>query len=204
MTFEDLYREGRPPWDIGRAQAEIVALLDSGAVVPPVLDVGCGTGEAALACALRGLEVRGVDGAPTAIALAREKAKVRGLSVPFDVADALALGSLGTTYRTVLDCGLFHVFEDEERTRYAASLFEALRPGGSAYLLCFSDAEPNWGGPRRVRADEFAPVFADRFVVADVRPATFETNLRDERVQAWRVRLDRRPYRVGTGPAAAR
>jgi|HubBroStandDraft_2_1064218.scaffolds.fasta_scaffold245964_2 SAM-dependent methyltransferase len=204
MTFDDMYREGRPPWDIGRPQAEIVALLDSGAVVPPVLDLGCGTGETAIACALRGLEVRGVDGAPTAIALARDKAKARGAAVQFDVGDALALGSLGATFRTVLDCGLFHVFDDPERPRYAASLFEALRPGGSAYLLCFSDAEPNWGGPRRVRADEFEPVFRDRFVVADVRPATFETNTRDERVKAWRVRLDRRPYRISTGSAGTR
>jgi SAM-dependent methyltransferase len=191
VTFEESYREGRPPWDIGRPQAEVLELLDAGLLRPPVLDLGCGTGENSLACAARGVEVRGIDGASTAIDRAREKAKARGLNVRFDVGDALTLGALGEAFATVLDCGLFHVFDDAERPRYAASLAEVLRPGGSAFVLCFSDAEPNWGGPRRVRADEFEPVFGGRFVVAEIRPARFETNLSEGPVKAWRVRLDR-------------
>ena len=48
-TFNDDYHAGTPPWDIGRPQPRFVTLGQSGAVQGSVLDVGCGTGENALA-----------------------------------------------------------------------------------------------------------------------------------------------------------
>ncbi|MCI4321120.1 MAG: class I SAM-dependent methyltransferase [Thermoplasmata archaeon] len=191
MSFEETYQTRTPPWDIGRPQDEVVRLLDEGSVVAPVLDIGCGTGEHALACAARGLEALGVDGAPTAIAKARAKAAERGLRAQFEVGDALDLTSLRRTFRTVLDSGLFHVFDDEERPRYAASLRAVLTPGGSAFLLCFSDAEPNWGGPRRVTAAEIHATFDALFTVGEIVRARFLTTDPNQRVEAWRVRLDR-------------
>ena len=190
-SFEEAYRTRTPPWDIGRPQDEVVRLLDEGRIVAPVLDVGCGTGEHALACASRGLAAVGVDGAPTAIAKARAKAAERGLSVRFEVGDALDLAFLGTTFQTVIDSGLFHVFEDEDRPRYAASLRNVLAPGGTAFVLCFSDAEPNWGGPRRVSEAEIHATFDDMFVVREIARARFQTTDPNQRVEAWRVRLDR-------------
>ena len=59
------------PWDIGRPQAVWIRLADAGEIAAPVLDSGCGTGEHALLLAERGMEVLGVDVAPTAIGLAR-------------------------------------------------------------------------------------------------------------------------------------
>jgi SAM-dependent methyltransferase len=191
MSFEEAYRTRTPPWDIGRPQEEVVRLLDQGQVVAPVLDIGCGTGEHALACAARGLEATGVDGAPTAIAKARAKAAERGLSVRFQVGDALDLAPLGSSFRTVLDIGLFHVFDDAERPRYAASLRKVLAPGGSAFVLCFSDAEPNWGGPRRVSEAEIHATFDGLFVVREIVRAQFLTTDPNQRVEAWRIRLDR-------------
>jgi len=45
------------------------------------------------------------------------------INVEFAMADALQLERLGRSFKTVLDCGLFHTFDDDdERTRYAASL----------------------------------------------------------------------------------
>jgi SAM-dependent methyltransferase len=193
MTFDEIYRNGAPPWDIGRPQVEILRLLDTGRVVAPVLDVGCGTGESALACGARGLESQGVDGSPTAIGLARQKAASRGVSVRFEVGDALHLEALGTTFATVLDVGLFHVFDDAERVRYTASLASVLRPGGHAFVLCFSDAEPEWGGPRRVRAEEILQTFGGRFEVAELHRARFETLRPEGPTEAWLATLRRRP-----------
>jgi SAM-dependent methyltransferase len=190
-SFEETYRTRTPPWDIGRPQDEIVRLLDDGRVVAPVLDIGCGTGENALACAGRGLVAVGVDGAPTAIAKARAKATARGLSARFEVGDALDLTFLGSKFRTVLDSGLFHVFDDEDRPRYAASLRNVLAPGASAFILCFSDAEPNWGGPRRVSEAEIHATFDGMFVVREIARARFLTTDPTQRVEAWRVRLER-------------
>ena len=40
--------------------------------------------------------------------------------------------------QTAIDCGLFHCLASGQRATYAASLREALAPGGRAYLLCWS------------------------------------------------------------------
>ncbi len=99
--FEEVYH-GTPPWDIGRPQHEIVALEESGKICGDVLDVGCGTGENALFLAGRGHIVWGVDSAPTAIGIARKKAKERGINATFLVKDALNLLDLQRTFDTVI------------------------------------------------------------------------------------------------------
>ncbi len=53
-----------------------------------VLDVGCGSGNAALLASQRGAEVLGVDPAPRLIEVARRQAAERGLDAVFEVADA--------------------------------------------------------------------------------------------------------------------
>src|SRR6201997_4594247 len=113
-TFNDNYRSGIPPWDIGRPQPRFVTLGQSGAVEGSVLDVGCGTGENALYFASLGHEVWGIDSAPLAIERAQNKAAQRSLSARFLVADALALQDLGRPFDNVIDSGLFHVFSDDE------------------------------------------------------------------------------------------
>src|SRR6185436_10400353 len=87
-----------------------------------VLDAGCGTGENALHVASLGLAVLGIDVADTALAIARAKADDRGITVEFAAADALHLERLGRTFQTVLDCGLFHTFDADERPEYVTSL----------------------------------------------------------------------------------
>lgn len=56
-----------------------------------VLDVGTGTGRAAIVLAAAGARVTGVDASAEMLRVAREKAAARGLAVTFDVGDAHAL-----------------------------------------------------------------------------------------------------------------
>ena len=183
----------RAPWDIGRPQPALVRLADEGRLTGRLLDAGCGTGENALLAASRGADVTGVDVAPTAIARARAKASERGLSARFEVADALDLGRLGLTADTVIDSGVFHVFGDEDRARYVASLAAVLRPGGVCYLMCFSDRQPGTWGPRRVRADELRAAFSDGWAVESITAATFDINPMNgaTQVQAWLAAITR-------------
>lgn len=133
---------GAAPWEIGRPQPAFVSLAQSRQIRDPVLDIGCGTGENALYLASLGLDVNGVDSTRAAIETARDKARVREVRANFRVVDALDLACLGTTFETVIDSGLFHLFTDEERHRFLPSLAAVLRPGGTYFMLCFSIKKP--------------------------------------------------------------
>ncbi len=184
--FQHSY-ENTPPWDIGRPQPAFVRLFDEGAIVGAVLDVGCGTGEHALLATARGHAALGVDFVPAAVHRARARASDRGLGSEFVVADALRLEALGRTFDTALDCGLFHVFSDGDRTRYVASLRRALRDGGRLFVLCFSEREPGDWGPRRVTERELRAAFREGWEVERVSPERLITNLGPQGVDAWLV-----------------
>jgi cyclopropane fatty-acyl-phospholipid synthase-like methyltransferase len=186
--FDDAYA-GTPPWDIGRPQPAIVRLADAGAIAGAVLDAGCGTGENALYLASRGHEVWGVDFTAAAVALALEKARARGIAATFLQGDALRLDSLGRTFDTAIDCGLFHAFADEERPRYVLSLAAAVRPGGAVHLLCFSEEERSEGGPRRVTRDEIRRAFSSGWTVESIEPDRFDSLIHAGGARAWRALL---------------
>jgi SAM-dependent methyltransferase len=170
--------ESPAPWDIGRPQPAFVRLAEAGGLTGRVLDVGCGTGEHALLAASHGADAAGVDVAPAAIEQARAKAAARRLNARFTVGDALDLGPLGLggTIDTVIDSGVFHVFSDEDRPRYVASLASVLRPAGITYLMCFSDRQPGGFGPRRVSQDELREAFAAGWIVESISADSFEIN----------------------------
>jgi ubiquinone/menaquinone biosynthesis C-methylase UbiE len=144
--FEAMY-QGQAPWDTGRPQPAIVALAEAGKIRGDVLDVGCGTGENALYLAARGRETWGIDFVPVVIERAKAKAAKRGSDAHFLVGNALELKKLGRQFDTVIDCGLFHTFSDEERPVFAEGLTHVLRAGGLLHVLCFSNEQPGTEGP---------------------------------------------------------
>ncbi|MGH3126011.1 MAG: class I SAM-dependent methyltransferase, partial [Streptosporangiaceae bacterium] len=158
-----------------------------GLLTGQLLDSGCGTGEQTMLAAQHGAEALGVDISPRAIERARAKAAERGVPASFTVADALHLGELGRTFDTIVDCGVFHTFDDEGRGQYVSSLAGVLQPGGHCYLMCFSDRKPGTFGPRRVRQDELRTAFASGWVVNRISAATMDINpgLPTPAVQAW-------------------
>jgi len=174
--WDDSYRSGPAPWDLGRPQPAVVRLADRDAFSGSVLDAGCGTGEQALEIATRGCEVLGIDIAPTAIAQAREKAAGRQINATFLVGDALELERLARTFDRVLDVGLFHTFDDDERGTYVESLGSVTRPGSVLNLLCFSEATPGTDGPRRVTQAELRTAFASGWNVLSIVHDRIEIN----------------------------
>jgi SAM-dependent methyltransferase len=194
-SWDAVYEQGSAPWDIGRPQPVWIRLADVGEINPPVLDSGCGTGEHALLLAERGLDVLGIDIAPAAVRLARAKAAQRGLDAAFEVGDVLALDRLGRTFATVIDSGVFHVFDDADRARYVMSLGAIVDPGGVVHLLCFSEHTPGTTGPRRVTQAELRTAFADGWDVERIDAARFEVReaYAPEPAHAWLARIVRTP-----------
>lgn len=170
-SFETAYA-GQPPWDIGRPQPVFLAVEQQ--ITGMILDAGCGTGDLALYLAGKGHAVTGIDFLEEPIRRAQQKAAEQGLSVRFEVRDALTLSAMAERYDTVLDSGLFHVFSDADRQRYVAGLHTVLRPGGRLFLICFSDAEPGTHGPRRVAAQELRDAFADGWALEALEATRFE------------------------------
>ena len=189
--FDESYR-GTPPWDIGRPQPLFAALMEQGAITGRMLDAGCGTGEHALMVAAAGGDATGIDASPRAIELAQGKAADRGINARFRVWDATELASMGERFDTVLDSGLFHVFDDEHRALYVAALHSTVTPGGQLLLACFSDRQPGDWGPRRVSQAELREAFADGWTVESIEPVQFHTvNLATSGAEAWLARISR-------------
>jgi SAM-dependent methyltransferase len=150
--YDELYRDsagsGGPPWNIGGPQPALARVLD-GASGPKVLDVGCGTGDLAIALARRGYEVTAVDISAVAIDTARAKAAREGLAVHFEVQDATALSLPSAPFDSVFDSGLLHSLNRRGRREvdaYLAQLPELAAPGGTVFVLAVSlDASEGWG-----------------------------------------------------------
>jgi len=170
--FTEYYAAPRAPWDIGRPQPAFVAAADR--LGGRVLDVGCGTGDLAIWLARRGRAVTGVDFLPGPLAVARAKAAAAGVAVNFLEMDALAVGELPERFDAVVDCGLFHTFDDARRSAYVATLGRLLEPGSRLFVLCMADAEPGTHGPRRVAEAELRAAFSSGWAVETVEPARFE------------------------------
>jgi SAM-dependent methyltransferase len=200
LPWDASYQDGPAPWDIGRPQPAVVRLASEGAFAGTVLDAGCGTGENALHLASLGLSVLGVDVAETALGIAREKADHRGIDVEFAAADAFELKRLGRAFETVLDCGLFHSFDGEERPRYVASLASVTERGGTLYVLCFSDDGPDTGPHPVSRAALRAAFNPDNgWNIAAIEPNRLETRFHDNGAPAWLATIKRISFegRVG-------
>jgi len=211
--FESIYH-GEPPWDIGRPQKEYVQLEQAGEIVGSVLDVGCSTGENALYLAEHGHDVWGIDFAPTAIQKAQEKAAQRHLTATFLVLNVLELHTLGRTFDTVIDSGMFHSLNNEEHPLFVDNLATVMNRGGTYFMLCISelttlpdfsklkDFFPDFDklkdlmpyfdklkegdyGPRRVTQAEIKELFQDGWRINYIRQATLEGRLELGELRGW-------------------
>jgi hypothetical protein len=131
--------------------------------------------------------------AETALSIAREKAARRGIDAEFVVADALHPDRLGRVFEMVLDCGLFHTFDSDERRDYVASLASVTSRGGDLYVLCFSDVGPDTRGPHPISQEELRAAFkrSGGWSVASVIPDRIQTRFDAQGAPAWLAKIER-------------
>lgn len=191
VRFEALY-ERLPTWEIPTPQPAFKQLWEESKIEGLVLDAGCGTGENALFLAAQGLIVWGMDISHAAIGMARSKATLRGLPPErFVIGNALRLDRIGREFDTVIDCGLFHAFCDEERELFRPCLDRVVKPDGLYHMLCYSDEEPGDDGPRRVSRREIEETFRDGWEVERIVRSRIERTIRRGPAKAWLATMRR-------------
>ena len=191
----------------------LLALI--GKAAPPgsdILDAGCGGGSLAVALALRGYRVTGVEASDAFVASVRERAHAAG------VADRVRIES-GTVTALQAQTGSFDLVVSGEVLEHvpddAAAVREyhrVLRPGGRCIVSvpahpALWDFTDEWAGHvRRYRRRELAARFAEAgFEVERLRAWGFPTVLLYHRLifLPWSRRASRRPVQVRRAEVAA-
>lgn len=180
MSFFDQAYTGTPPWDIGKEQSAFKRLSEKNEVKGPLLDIGCGTGENSLFFANLGLTTFGIDMSKNAINKANAKAKSRHLDnkAHFMVHDLFKLHNMNQTFNTVIDCGVFHMFDKERRKLYEESISHIIEPNGRIFILSFSYKEPlGIGPPQRLSEEDFINTFnSGGWSIESFKDEEFHTN----------------------------
>jgi SAM-dependent methyltransferase len=178
--FDSAYGNSAP-WDIGRPQPALTALLDELEPLSPIIDAGSGTGVLTLWLAEKGYRVIGVDNSQTAVAQAQARLAQTDPSInqlaEFRVGDALHLTQIPEAVKSVVDSGFFHLFDPDDRREFAKELAQKLPSRGRYYILGFAFQSPMPNAPRQVTAEElkqlFSPELGWRILV--LRQAQFVT-----------------------------
>jgi SAM-dependent methyltransferase len=154
--MDKIYRNMSPeeiPWNIETPPAALVELVESGNVKPcKTIDLGCGAGNYAIYLASAGFDVTGVDISQTAIKLANENAKRKGVKSAFLVVDLLGdLIDIKEAFDFAYDWELLHHIFPEKRKKYVENVYRIINPGGKYLSVCFSEKDPQFGGSGKYR-----------------------------------------------------
>ncbi len=188
--WESCYQKNDFPWDKGAPSPGLVDFLASetdlehGSVCVP----GCGTGHDVREWAKHGFEATGVDIAPTAMDLARQRTSEANLEADFRVADFLN-DRPDQPFDWVFEHTLFCAIQPEERDRYVEAVHRWLRPGAN-YLAVYYLIEDEDGPPFPSTRDEILNRFSDRFTLKrEWTPRSYPNRENLELMIWWQARL---------------
>jgi SAM-dependent methyltransferase len=141
--WQQRFRDRDTPWDRGAPHPQLLDWLAAGVLQAGerVAVPGCGSGHEVAALAQAGLSAVGLDYAPEAVALARERLRAQGLQAEVQQADVLAwqpAAPLDAVHEQTCLCAL----HPDHWAAYAAQLHRWLRPGGTLCALFMQALRP--------------------------------------------------------------
>lgn len=179
MSFQERYKSGNPPWEIHRADYNLINMVRDTPILPcDALDVGCGTGSNAIWLRQQDFTVVGVDSSEIAIERAREKARRAEVDCKFHVLDFLDHDIPGAPFDFVFDRGCFHHFlEYDKLGQFAEKVAMVLKDGGLWLTLTGSADETREGpGPPQLSARQIADAAEPFFEILSLASKHFDTD----------------------------
>lgn len=161
--WEQRYQTGDMPWEKGEPSPGLVDFVAGfpGIRGQSVLVPGCGTGHDVRVFARAGAHAVGLDLAPSAISLCRQRTADAGLTAEFHCADFL-YGPVLQRFDWVFEHTLFCAIQPEQRDDYVRAVQRWLKPGGdylAVYYLIDSTDGPPFGTTREEIERRFSGSF---------------------------------------------
>jgi len=143
---------GNPKWDTGISPPELLDFIQNHKPARAI-DIGCGTGTNVITLARAGWQITGVDFAPRAIQLAKQKLKSGGIQADLRIGDATNLKGIDGPFELALDIGCFHSIQRDGKAIYLKQLVRILTANGFWLMYGFFKPDSNHAGTGLVPAD---------------------------------------------------
>ncbi|MFT5124456.1 MAG: SAM-dependent methyltransferase [Kiritimatiellia bacterium] len=171
-AWEAHYAADHTPWDHAAAHPMLHLLVEEEALRGRVLVPGCGAGHDVAGLAACGLEVLGIDLAPSAIA------KAKGLypDTNFEQHDLFNLPDAYTgAFDTIWEHTCFCAIHPDQRAAYVDAMHRCLKPDGQlvACLYITQDGEEIPGPPYKIPRSGILEYFTPRFTVVEQQISPF-------------------------------
>ncbi len=140
----------QPPWDTGISPPELLDFINTHSP-GRAIDIGCGTGTNLITLTRAGWNVTGVDFAPRAISLARQKLKSADVQAKLRVSDATKMDGISGPFDLAFDLGCFHGIPSQGQARYLDQLESILAPNG--FWLMYGFLKPAAADPAQPGLD---------------------------------------------------
>jgi SAM-dependent methyltransferase len=187
QSFEERYAKGEIPWDLGRADANLVSVVDAWPIKScRALDIGCGTGDNSIWLARRTFDVTGVDITALAIQKARRKALQIGIECKFVIADFLKERIDEAPFGFAFDRGCFHSLDSpQQHALFAQNVSIHLDHEGIwLSLIACTDAPQRNPGPPRLSAAEITIAVEPFFEILSLVSGNLDSD-RPDPVKCW-------------------
>ncbi|NIP61531.1 MAG: methyltransferase domain-containing protein [Nitrosopumilaceae archaeon] len=186
--WDDFYNETEVedlPWFTKRLDFDLqIELKNRNLRSGRFLDLGTGIGTQAIALSNMGFDVTGADISEVAI----EKAKKRSDKINFVVDDILNTKLPDDSFDFIFDRGIFHLFDESDRTEFVNQIKRILNDDGIYFLKCMSIEEEEFSGdnaPHRLSKQQIIDIFGNDFDIEKIKPSIFEASNLDYNPRAW-------------------
>src|SRR6266702_1577602 len=150
-SFNRVYGEADTPFYYGLNPSKELEnfLNDTHPPVSEALDLGCGEGRNSLLLARYGYHVHAIDSSSQGIQKLEHYAASQGLhTIDCSVADVRTVQPTPNAFDAIVAVTILDHITQEEGTKVAASLIDALKPGGFIFVETFTVHDPGAKVPK--------------------------------------------------------